>query len=346
MDNPLEQNQKAGAESTNYQAGQLVIHQHTLGYRDIKDIALDVFRNNFATLSQVAREVATTRAEEITEQFLSRLQKENNEGLQQAETPRFQLSLLTAQKEYARSGDADLGGLLVDLLIDLSKQDDRSIQQLVLDECLVVAPKLTPNLLATLGVVFYCRYARSPNAYTAKQVADLLEQIVIPFVDLLSKKETPYRHLEYAGCGTIGFAVVELENALQAHYPAAFIDGFSANELAAALPDIDQRGVITRCAQNPGKLQFNVSALADLSELFADVSTEEKAHSLWKSKVWPPQKVKSELIELLPEIEKVFDVWHNSGMKQLKLTTVGMAIGHAYLTSKTNIKAELSIWVN
>jgi hypothetical protein len=347
MDNPLEQSQEGGADSTNVQAGKIVIvHQHGLGYGAVKEIVLDVFRDNFETLSKVAMETARARAEKITEDFLTRLQKENSEGLKKAETPEFQLSLLTVQREYARSGDAELGSLLVDLLIDLSKQEQRSIQEIVLHECLTVAPKLTADQLAALGVVFYFRYTRSPHGFALEIVKQLLERSVIPFADLLSKKETPYRHLEFLGGGTIGLGEVILENVLQVHYPAAFTDGFTEAELSAALPGVDHYGIIFPSSQNPENVQFNTPDFEALNHLFKDKETAEKAKALWTSKLWSPAIIKAKLIELLPPMDKVFDVWNNSSMKHLQLTTVGMAIGHAYLKSKTELRAELSTWVN
>src|SRR5437763_2929108 len=112
----VEQKQKSGDDSTNVQVGHVIIHQHGLTIKDVKEIALDLFRNNFEELSRVATSTARTRAEEITDEFLNQLRARNPSGVTKAETPQFQLDLLTVQKEYVRTGDKDLGKLLVDLL--------------------------------------------------------------------------------------------------------------------------------------------------------------------------------------------------------------------------------------
>ncbi len=81
-----------------------------------------------------------------------RLHKEYAKGLENAENPDFQRALFTVQKEYALTGDDELGDLLVDLLIDRTKQDNRSLLQIVLNESLSVVPKLTNDQLAALSV--------------------------------------------------------------------------------------------------------------------------------------------------------------------------------------------------
>jgi hypothetical protein len=57
----------------------------------------------------------------------------------------------------------------------------------------------------------------------------------------------------------------------------------------------------------------------------------------------------SELISLLaphvPDIEILFDLWHNTPLKNLKLNSVGIAIGHANAVRVTGFDAPLSVWI-
>ena len=132
-----DQKQNIAQGSTAIQAGgNVTITKTGLTYAEVRDVALDVFRANFYELAGVAKETAKARAEEITEEFLSKLQKEHPAGLEKSNDPDFQYALFTVQKEYARNGDKDLGDLLVDLLVDRSKQEQRDILQIVLNESL------------------------------------------------------------------------------------------------------------------------------------------------------------------------------------------------------------------
>jgi hypothetical protein len=155
-----DQAQNVSSGSTAIQAGgNVTIVETGLTYADVRNIALDIFRTNFYKLAGVAKETAKVRAEEITEAFLSKLQNEHPAGLQKSNDPDFQYALFTVQKEYARNGDKDLGDLLVDLLVDRSKHEQRDILQIVLNESLKTAPKLTENQLAVLSLIFLFKYS-------------------------------------------------------------------------------------------------------------------------------------------------------------------------------------------
>src|SRR5207244_8541795 len=125
---------------------------------EVRQIALDVFRGNYLSLAGEAVRVARGRAEEVTDAFLRKLQEQNPGGVRQAAEPDFQHAVYTVQKEYARCGDKELGDLLVDLLVDRTKESSRSILQIVLNESLSVAPKLTQAQLAALSLVFLFLY--------------------------------------------------------------------------------------------------------------------------------------------------------------------------------------------
>ena len=129
-----DQSQEVSEGATAVQAGgNVVITQVGLSYSDVRDVALDVFRSNFYQLAAPAMETAKARAQEITDDFLKKLQQEYPDGFKKGQDPDFQHALFTVQKDYARTGDKDLGDLLVDLLVDRSKQDQRDILQIVLN---------------------------------------------------------------------------------------------------------------------------------------------------------------------------------------------------------------------
>jgi len=89
-----EQKQEATNGSSAIQAGGDVnITNAGLTYSEVKEVALDVFRANFYELAGLAKQTARDRAEEITEDFLSKLQSENPSGFQKSQDPDFQTEL-------------------------------------------------------------------------------------------------------------------------------------------------------------------------------------------------------------------------------------------------------------
>lgn len=126
------QKQQAGDSSTNLQGQSIVIHQG-ISYSDAKEIALDVYKSNFLQLSQDAAELARARAEEITDNFLTKLKDENEAAVTEMSQPGMQAALFEAQKQYAKTGDKNLEGLLVDILVERASTPERNIYQIVLD---------------------------------------------------------------------------------------------------------------------------------------------------------------------------------------------------------------------
>ena len=51
------------------------------------------------------------------------------------------------------------------------------------------------------------------------------------------------------------------------------------------------------------------------------------------------------LADLFPPVEILLDCWNNSSMKSVTLTSVGIAIAHANIESKTDKEIDLGIWI-
>ncbi len=232
-----------------------------LNYSEVREVALDVFRANFYELAGAAKETARSRAEEITEEFLKKLVKEHPGGLNKSNDPDFQHALFTVQKEYARCGDKDLGDLLVDLLVDRSKHDQRNILQIVLNESLLTAPKLTESHLASLAIIFLFKYTQNLRVGNHQLLGEYLDQHVLPFVGKLATNDSSYQHLEFSGCGSIGLGQISLEAILGATYQGQFLKGFEETELQTRGLGIgrDQRFFIP-CLNDPTKIQVRANS--------------------------------------------------------------------------------------
>ena len=344
------QAQKSGNGSLNIQAGHDVEIKSGLSYEDAKNIALDVFQANFYKLVGLAQETARQRAEEITEKFLRELQKRSPECLKNAEDVDFQHSLFTAQKEYAKTGDKDLGDILVDILVDRSKEDERSLLQIVLNESLYVVPKLTQEQLAALSVIFTLRYTKYKVMNSLQTLRSYIEQRLSPFVSLLSKKRSTYQHLEYSGCGSISMGQVRIEPIFRNTYPGLFSKGFREEDLKEKeLNGANIRKLCTKCLQNNDLLQFNALD-EDLLRLAAKTNGLEedivnKIISFQKSYLMKLEEVKECLMKVHPCMEKLFDYWDNSDLQHMSLTSVGIAIGHANMRRLTGESSDLGIWI-
>lgn len=322
-----------------------------MGYLEVRQVALDVFRANFLELTGMARQVAGERAEEITESFLSKLQHEHPEGFDQATDPGFQHALFTVQKEHARTGDKDLADLLVDLLVDRTKHPQRDILQIVLDESLNTAPKLTEGQLANLAVIFQFKYTQTFGIGSHARLGEHFDKFVQAFAPKLVKGAASFQHLEFTGCGSSSMMQSSLEQGIGGTYQGLFLKGFDTKELEdRGLPAGAYRNLFLPCLNDQNRLQVNAINHTQLENLLSEsgASTEDaaKIKALFDLNKMNDEEIRAKCIEIRGYMESVFEAWSTSQMKNFTLTSVGIAIGHANIKRLAGEFADLSIWIN
>lgn len=346
-----DQAQSASNNSVAVQAGRDVVITG-MTYAEVRQVALDVCRANLLELKGIAESVAKERAEEITDNFLTKLQAKNPEGLSKAQDPGFQYDLFTVQREYAKTGDRELGDLLVDLLVDRSKLSQRDILQIVLSESLNTAPKLTEQQLAALAVMFLFKHTQNQGIGTLELLGNYLDRHVAPFASKLVKSMACYQHLQFTGCGSIGsFPGPGLETILGNVYQGLFLKGFEAREIAdhGISLGLDQRVFVT-CLNDQSKVQvkaMNTDQLDKLLDFFGIAEDDRtKIRALFGFGKMTDAEIKDKVISLRPYMSNVFEIWSGSSIGAFTLTSVGIAIGHANIQRLVGPFADLSIWIN
>jgi hypothetical protein len=346
-----DQNQDVGSGATAIQAGGNVTIVG-VSATEARAIALDVAKATFFELTGVARETMSSRVEEITEKVISKLERDFPEGLKKATDPDFQHALFTVQKQFGRTGDEDLGDLLIDLLVDRSKQDNRNILQIVLNESLEVAPKLTSAHLSILAVVFLLGYTKNHGLGSYAKLGGYLDDHLLPFVGQLTKNSASYQHLEFTGCGSVQAGERLLEAIFLHHYPALFTNGFESSEFVNRGISIEcQSRFFIPCLSDSSKVQVSALDKEVLDGLFQKYQASQddrgKITLLFEVGQMSHEEIRQKCVKIRPYMDEVFKCWSDSEMKSFFLTSVGMAIGHA------NVKrlladefASLSIWIN
>lgn len=200
------QKQDSGDGSSQYQANNDLIINQGASYTEIKEIAMDVFKANFFELSGHAKGLANERANNITDTLLQKL-LQVSDGFQFSADPDFQYSVYLVQREFARTGDEELGDLLTDILVDRSKSTERDILQIVLSESLLVAPKLTIAQINTLSLIQILSNMR----FGSLENFDNLEQVFVKVISLVGKleelTESNLLHLQYSGALSINHII-------------------------------------------------------------------------------------------------------------------------------------------
>ena len=329
----------------------VTINNQGLTAAEVRDIAMDVMRSNLMEFRGVAKQTAIERGEQITEKFLDKLNIEHPAGLQQAQTPDFQDALFTVQKEYAKAGEVELGDLLVDLLVDRTKQENRNLLQLVLNESIHTAPKLTSGQIAVLSVIFFIRYSKNDGFNNIEQMANHFERHIGPVLGQIATNSSAFRHLEFTGCGTVFMGESSLESIWTRHAEGLFKLGFDDARLQQMpLSPLSLEKLIMPCLNDSTKRQ--VAALNDsvLNEKFIQFNLPEEdrqaLRGLFNESTLEPAAIKAKVLAAAPFMENLMDLWPTSSIRSFNLTSVGMAIGHANIKRCTGEFAPLSIWIN
>jgi hypothetical protein len=344
------QKQAATEGSTAIQAqGDVVIHQGVTA-AEARQIALDVFRSNLLEYRGVAMGVAARRGEALTDSFLDKLQKENPVGLDQAQHPGFQDDLFVAQKEYAKAGEKELGDLLVDLLVDRSKEIQRTTLQIVLSESIRVAPKLTQAQTNTLSLVFLCRYVFNQSP-TLEGVSAHLRACLGPIAGAYTIAHTAFSHLVFAGCGNlVQISVWNMRSMWTSLYKGLLQKGLDQAQVDAAnLPVEIRKRYVGPCMSDPTKFQVLIlgdQTLTEIADKHADVRPHKAALQMLLDQGMADQaQVNAKLDSLAPFMPKIFADWESSNLKSFDLTSVGIAIAHANIKRFAGEFARLSTWI-
>lgn len=342
-------NQKGAEKSTNIQADNVNIY-NTLSYSDVKSIATDIFESNFIKLRDQAANCAIERVEEFTEKILKSLEQKNLESLDEFKEPGMQEALYVAQKEYAKSGDEDLGDLLVDIIVDRAETSERNMLQIVLDEALLTAPKITVEQLDTLTLIFLLI-----NTITIfndfEHFKEYLEENIFPFVVNLQIDNEHYKFLEYLRCGHIrAGSYGKFEDFNRKLYTFLFSKGFTLKDLKSNIKDYELiKHLLVPSFHDKDILQFGVInhnyLNSELMKLNLSKQSMSEVKSFYGKSILKPNEIKNLLVSLDKRMEKIVNVWENSYFNKFELSSMGIAIAHANYRRRTGDTFDLSLWI-
>ncbi|WP_374107834.1 LPO_1073/Vpar_1526 family protein [Microbacterium sp. Au-Mic1] len=345
-----DQAQEGGDNSTNYQAGK-DIHVHGLTIDEARVVALDVFRSNAIELAGVAQALAVARAERLTDEFLAKLEREIPARVGQLADPDVQSVVFQAQKEIARSGEEDLRTALVDLLAARVGEEERNLRALALNEAIASAPKLTEEQRRAVAWVFYLKYSRALDVGTPDAFYSRLTRESSALGVDVPKGQADYQHIEYVGAGSLSIATTSFGKGIMSGVEGLFTNGFAETDIdPALLEELRTHNFVTPALRDANRLQLALLGDEDLENRGAELGLAARLPEL-RNVVslgrMSESDVSDEVVAKVPGIAALRDAWddNQTGLQSMKLTSVGLALGHAYWTRLTGADAPLSIWL-
>lgn len=341
--------QRAGDNSNNIQVhGNLIIG---ISSEEARRIAIEIFNENFLKLQSEASAIAQKRVDELMASFFDKLAvQQDTLNMDVFKTPDMQYVLFGAQRDYARHGNKGLADLLVDLLVKRVQVDSDELKKIVLNEALLVAPKITIKQLNAISIRFLIAYSRSMLINNIETFNNYLTTQILPFCTDLATAPSDYQHIEYAGCGSVGVLQNDISNLLKSNYSGVLSKGFDKVIIEQLQLNSDQyTRLITCCLRNPTKLQ--VSAIND-----EVIDSEGKKYGLNEEKIkqlkdlqnanlFSKEDIEQQLLNIDVKFSDLFRIWDNIGLGKLQLTTVGIALAHANIKKTIQEDFDLGIWI-
>jgi hypothetical protein len=339
----VKQDQRGGEGSTNIQAAVVHVHHGGLSRDEVREIALEVWQGNMTALAQVARDTADTRASLVREDILRGLEagQGDADGFEQ---PEKQLALLQAQKGYAISGDDELRKTLVNAVLSISKEPERSMKAIVLQEAIEVLPSLTRRQVAGITAAFVVRFVTFGSASSFAQLLGLWER----FIDANAGVPTDgdLRHLEYCGCGKASVLQLPLPNLIRQVYPGLVSGGITPEVFKDAFRDEGiPLGSQMPCLNDPTLVQLaalNEDVLKQKAQTWSE-GQRTAASQLLTQNLLVDDKI-IEMAKASPFGETLFTAWTN-WLQRIELTSVGLAVGHSHANAIEPNFAPLEIWL-
>jgi len=341
------QKQAGGDSSVNLQAQNIIINTGA-SPEQVREIVNEVFKENFIKMRSDAAEIAKARAQEITEKVLDKI-KDAEHLLNEFKKPGMQDSFFNAQKEYAKSGDKNLADLLVDVLVDRANQTDRNVMQIILDESIHIASKLTAGHFDILTLSFLLTMVMSKGVRSVESLEEYITKTLLPFSEELKQEGHKYKYLEFVGCGHArAGSHGSLEKRIATTYQGLFQKGKTMEELKAELGDADfNDSFFVPSIHEESKIQIGFLNKEEMNMALKGMKTYSvrKIKSVFEATTFSDSEVNQFLAKRVPEMGKLFSEWRTTPLEHFELTDVGIVIAHANFRRKTGQTLDLGLWI-
>ncbi|MEH2679629.1 hypothetical protein GFM11_33450 [Rhizobium leguminosarum bv. viciae] len=343
------QNAKAGNDAQIIQSGRDTYVGFTS--QQVRDIVSELQKPQLEAFSAIARDVVDQRLQAFEKLVLKSFADGGAGNREAFREPDFQYLLTKAQHAFARSGDEELGEILVSMIETRSQEIGRTRVSLSLNEAIEKSAQLTTEEFAVITLCFLIRYC-SLAAQTIEQLANSLKSFHELTSELRSETSS-YEYIASLGLGSVGVFRADFMTCMRHTYMTLISTGFDIDQVdpdvRSSHPEL-MNDILKPCKLNPAKYQLPFSKHIDLL-VYANKrgwNNDEQIQNLWnifEATALTPDQFKDQVRPIFPEINNFVFIWDVSLLGKLSLTSVGMAIAHGNARRCGIPMQELSTWI-
>lgn len=321
-----------------------------MSYSETRQLCVDLIHSELVQYKEEAKALAEERSRKLEETFLKKLadEKISDESVgEEFKNPDMQMAYLGAQKTYIRLGSEELEETLSSLLVDRVKERDRSLLQIALGEALTVVNQLLPEQLDILAILFLVKYTHRNGINSPESFSDYIRNSLMLHMIDKPQKISIFQHLEYTKVATTEVIAGNFGSYMNNGYTGLFMKGFTETEIEDSFKKYPS--LFIRYLYNNELIQFNAMDENVLKEKLdsLDISETEcnRITEMYKKNMMSEEETEKKIIDLVPESKKLIELWNNTTMAQLRLTSVGIVLGAERVKQLSGNSINMSIWI-
>jgi len=345
--------QKSGDDSTNLQAGgDIVINSNKVALYSIEEVAKQLMGSVFGELpDETKKQIEANQKSyfQALSENLGKIIKQNEDLKKVIDSPDFQYISKTASISASRSSSSELHKNLSSLITQRINNNEEDLKRIVYDEAIATIGKLTTDQLKIITLCYLLRYTSYGGIVSWEAYKKYLDTHIKPFLGF-KNTNAEFQHIEYAGCGSIGIGSWDVLNIHRQQYSFLFLNLVEKEQIDGLnLPDEIKKEVVA-LDQKEDKYFIRFKNKTDLENYIKEKKIDEeigkKFISVYESNIKNNDEIKKKITEETDAGKELVELWEKSSLKNLSLTSVGIAIGASYFEQITGEKIDISIWIN
>lgn len=323
-------------------------------YGEIKNIFLEILRNDFEKFSMQAAEQTKTELENFLETLFEKLAKEKLTSIvENFKLPSVQVSLHDTLMGYIVTEDIHIKYFIVDVLIDRLKMQDNTIEKSVINDAIKIIPKLTLSTACLIALMaLRHQVAVMPFSFMLESYFNQLSPIIDNLKDV-TKLDVEYLKQNNCTAPITGiFPIDSFENHLLRQYDLFFRQKGSYkkfNEFAEIHPEVRS------CVNDAGTCMISMSGenteywqFCDANSTFFYKRLKERqqeylvplVEELKKDMpIFSEREVREYLLSINYNWSFAFDLLNSEALRKLELSIIGKYIGSKLINKHTHSNA-------
>lgn len=331
------------------QTGDIVITSGLM-YTEAKDLFQKLFDRNFPKLRKIAQKTAQKNVESLAKTFFEKAKTElAQRDINKLSDPDLQFILNQAITVSARINSEELRKNLASLIIKRIKNDEEDLKRIVFNEAIATIGKLTTNQLKILTLCFLVRYTNYGGVANWQTFNHYLNGVIKPFIDFRDT-DAEFQHLEYTSCASISIGSVDIINIFKESYSFLFLDSIKKENVdeIKIQSDLIPQILFFNEKENEHKFRFiNKKVLTEyLQKQNVPEEVKAKIVNLYQNSIKSNSEIEKQIREETDMGNDLLNKWKTTRIKNMSLTSVGIAIASTYLEQVTNQVINIDIWIH